>query len=223
MSNKSSLRLYEKAMLLILKDREGTVGVSMYTYGLAGTLLAELFLEERLVASGKNSIVAVSDRSPVGDPLLDECLQLIGDSAKPRTAQHWVSTISGLKDLKDRIAQQLCRRGILCEDEDKVLFFFTRKIYPQVDPRPEQELIQELRNAIFSDAGEVSGHTAALVAVGNSTGLLEANFSRRELKDRKQRIKEIANGDVSGPATAAVVGAVQTAIFVCCIMPAIIT
>lgn len=223
MTKSSNLHLYEKAMLLILKDEEGTVGVSMYTYGLAGSILAELFLEQRLESEGKHALIKVSDPTPLADPLLDECLTLIKNSSKERSAQHWVSTIGGQNKLKDRIARQLCQKGILQEDEGKVLFFFTRKIYPELDPKPEADLIEELHQAIFTDCPSVSAHTAALIAVSNGTGLLSTTFERKELKLRKERIDAIVNGDVAGPASAAAMQAMQTAIFVCCIMPAIIT
>jgi len=38
-----------------------------------------------------------------------------------------------LKNLKHRIATQLCKRGILQAAEDKVFLFFTRKIYPEIN------------------------------------------------------------------------------------------
>ena len=226
MNDTDTLRIYEKAMLLILKDQEGTVGISFYNYALAGAILSELFLEERLIAEGKHHTLIVSDPTPVGDELLDECLGLIGASPKERAAQHWISHIAGIKDLKDRIARRLCQRDILREDEDKVLLFFTRKIYPEVDPEPEQALIAELEEAIFTDTDEITPHTAALVSLGNSVGLLDSTFDRKELKERKERLEAIANGEVAGAvcaATAAAQQAMNAAIFVCIILPTIIT
>ena len=48
MNDSNPVRLYEKALLLILKDREGTVAVRQCSDALAGALLSDLFLEDRL-------------------------------------------------------------------------------------------------------------------------------------------------------------------------------
>jgi len=220
------LHLYEKAMLLILKDKEGTVGISFFNYILAGALLAELLLEERLVAEGKDHTLTASDPTTLQDDLLDECLNLIHTAPKQHSAQHWIAHIGCIKDLKDRIARRLCQRSILREDEGKVLMFFTRKIYPEVDPGPEQALIAELKKAVFTDTHEISPHTVALVSLGNSTGLLNSTFDRKDLKKRKQRIEAIASGEVAGAAAGAASAAAQRAInaalFVCILLPTII-
>lgn len=214
MSMTSDLRIYEKAMLLILKDKEGTVAVSMYTHGLAGSILMELFLEQRLELEGKHRVIKVSDTTPLADPLLDECLTLIKNSSEERRALHWISTIASLAKLKDRIAGQLCQKGILREDKGKVLFFFTRKIYPELDPKPEADLVEELRQAIFTDCSSVSAHTAALVAVGNGTGLLVGTFKRKDLKLRKERIDAIVNGDLADAVSAIAQAVQELALFI---------
>lgn len=221
----NDLRLHEKAMLLIIKDQEGTIGVSMWQYALGGAILAELFLEERLQTAGKKKEdVTVANPKHLGDPLLDECLDLVKDSAKTRSSQHWVSKFAGIKDLHGRVASGLARRGILRADEDKVLLFFTRKIYPELDPRPERELVELLEQAIFGDAEDLDPHTAVLVGLGHKTGLLNATFPPKRLKTRKDRMDAIAQGEFAGAAAGKALASAQAAIFVSCIIvPTIIT
>lgn len=197
MTDPNPLRLHEKALLLILKDQEGTIAVSGTMYILAGALLSELFLEERLRTEGKHHVVHVVDDSPMGDELLDECLERIAAEAKPRSARYWISKLGSIRELRHRIARQLCRRGILREDEGKILYFFTHRIYPEVDPGPEAALVAELEEAIFTDADTIAPHTAALVALGNSSGLLGATFPRKELRARKARLEAIASDEVA--------------------------
>jgi hypothetical protein len=48
MNDPDPVRRYEKALLLVLKDREGTVAVRQCGDALAGALLSDLFLEDRL-------------------------------------------------------------------------------------------------------------------------------------------------------------------------------
>lgn len=218
MSKLDDLYLYEKAMLLILKDQEGTIGVSMWQYALGGALLAGLFLEGRLKTAGENDMVSVANPKLLGDPLLDECLDLVKTSKKPRNSQHWVSKFASIKDLHTRVATALARRGILRADEDKVLLIFTRKIYPELDPRPERELVDQLEQAIFGDAKDLDPHTAVLVGLGHKTNLLNATFDAKRLKTRKDRMDAIAEGEFAGEAAGQALASAQAAIFVACIL-----
>lgn len=192
----NSLRIHEKALLLILKDQEGTPAVLDHRRVLAGAILSELFLEGRLRSKGKGRAVYVADDSPTGDDILDDCVRRIASESVQYPTMRWIGAFSAIADLMHRVARQLCRRGILREDEAKVAFFFTRKVYPEVDPEPEAALVAELEEAIFTDIDEIAPHTAALVALGNATGLLGATFPRRRLWARRERLHAISRGEV---------------------------
>ena len=103
----------------------------------------------------KNKYARVLSPAPLGDPLIDECLAKLAGAKKRAQLQTWVTKFAQTKNLKHRVAEQLAKRRILRIDEDKVLGIFTRKIYPEVDPQPERELTERLRQAIFSDGAEV--------------------------------------------------------------------
>ena len=135
--NTNSLYLFEDIMLLSLQDKEGTVGFGLnYHFALGGAILAELLLKKRIGVeeSKKKKFVRLNDSTPIGDPLLDECLEKIRLVKKRATYQTWVSKFANMKDLKHRVANQLCMRGILKADEEKVLLLFTRRIYPEINP-----------------------------------------------------------------------------------------
>ena len=88
---------------------------------------------------------------------------------------------------------------------------FTRKVYPTIDPKPEKQLIEELRRIIFEDSEEIDPRTCVVVALAHGTGLLRAHFERKSLKQRKQRLEKITSGDLIGGATAQAVEAAQAA------------
>ncbi len=98
-----------------------------------------------------------------------------------------------------------------------------RKLYPEVDPRPEKALIERPRDAIFTEKRNVDARTAILVALAESVDLLRIPFSKKELRPRKQRIRQLAEGALSGDATKAAIEAAQTAIAMAVIIPAITT
>jgi golgi phosphoprotein 3 len=221
----STLFIHEEVMLLALRNKQGTVaGGVMYAQAAGGAILAELLLRARLgaVREGRSTYVVVNDPTPVGDPLLDECLANVGEARRRGTLARWVQRFAGIRQLKDRVAAGLADKGVLRADEDKVLLIFTRRIYPELDPAVEQEIIERIRDAIDSDSRPVDPRTTVLIALAHHAGLLRANFDRKHLKARRARIDAIIRGDAIGQATREAIQAVQVAIMMAT-MPAIIT
>ena len=222
----NTLFLHEEILLLALRDEEGTIASgTMYQYAIGAALLAELLLSKRIEVeqSGKRKLVNLVSPSPLGEPLIDECLEKVGSAKRRAVLQTWVSRFAGVKNLKHRVAQQLCRRGILRADEDKVLLIFTRKIYPEINPGPERELIRRLEHAIFTDTRDIDPRTVVLLSLANSTGLLKIVFDKKKLKGRKARIKQIVDGEITGKAATEAIQAMQAAVMVAVIMPAVMT
>jgi hypothetical protein len=214
-TDRPDLYLHEQVMLLALRDDRGTVEsrAGWYSLALGGAILSELLLRGSIaVADDKNKLVDVVERRRSGDPILDECLDKIATAKRRRSATDWVRAFAGIRRLRHRVAEGLCRRGILKDSEDKVLLMFTRKIYPTLDPAPERRLREQLRRAIVRDTMSVDARVAILIALAHATGLLRVHFDARELKAHKKRLLSIARGDLIGGATkAAVDAAVQAA------------
>jgi len=209
------LYIYEEIMLLALSDKKGTMhSGAFYALAVGGALVAQLLLAGAIVVreEGKKKFVEPAKQMKFGDPLLDECLERIRAAKRRATVRTWVGAFARIRRLRQRVAMQLCDRGILKASQDTVLLIFTRKIYPERDPRPEREIIARMRQAIFRHTSTVDAHTAVLVALANGTGLLRAVFDRKKLKERKQRIKQITAGNLIGDATQEVVQATQAAV-----------
>jgi Golgi phosphoprotein 3 len=218
------LYLHEELLLLALKDAEGTIEsrAGMYQYALGGAILSELLLAERVnLTPDKKKLVNFVHGPLLREPILDECLRLIEQGKRRRKATDWVSRFSRIKDLKHRVAQGLCRRRILHASEDRVLWLFTRKVYPEHDPVPEQRIVERLRQAIFSEDPDPDARTVILLALANGAQMLPAHFDKKELKARKKRLQSITDGEVLGAATREAVQAAQAALMVCGIMPAV--
>jgi len=222
----NTLFLHEEILLLALRDEEGTIASgTMYQYAIGAALLAELLLSKRVEVeqTGKRKLVNFVSTSPLGEPLIDQCLEKVINAKRRAVLQTWVSRFAGIKNLKHRVAQQLCRRGILRADEDKVLLLFTRKIYPEVNTGPERELIRRLEHAIFTDTRDIDPRTVVLLSLANSTGLLKVVFDKKKLKGRKARIKQIVDGEITGKAATEAIQAMQAAVMVAVIMPSVMT
>ncbi|KAA3613728.1 MAG: GPP34 family phosphoprotein [Calditrichaeota bacterium] len=216
------LFFYEEIMLLALRDKEGTIASgAMYTFALSGAIVAELLLQERVKIdeTRRNKLLDVIDDKPLGDPLLDECLLKIKNARRRASLSTWVSRFSGIKKLKHRVAQHLCQRGILRMDEDQILFIFTRKIYPELNPIPEREIKERIEHAIFTETNDIDSRTVVLISLAKSTNLLHANFDKKQLKKQKKRIKQITEGEMTGKAAAEAIAAMQAAVMAATMVP----
>lgn len=218
----SKLYLHEEILLLALNDEKGTIhpGAS-YHQALAGAIVAELMLSKRIqVEENKRKKIIVIDPTPIGDQLLDECLAKIQGAKRLSPIMTWIGRFSSIKQLKHRVAWGLVLKGILKAEEDCILFF-KRTLYPEVNPEPEQKLIGRLREAILTDIKEIDPRTVVLISLAKSTGLLKTVADKKEQKDRKKRIEALVNGEVVGKAAKEAIEAMQAAIMVATIMPAI--
>ncbi len=220
------LALYEEILLLALDDDKGTTAIDgMHNTAMGGAILAELVLLGALRAgrTKKDPIQPVQGVC-VDDPLLAECLEKVLEEKKPKKARHWVQKFAGTKDLRNRVARGLVAKRVLSEERDKVLGIFPRTIFPENDPGPEQELRARLKEAIFTGTSRVEPRTLVVVALADPTGLLKKVFDKKKLKERKERLKKITEGQVVGAATKETVEAIQAAVLVSAIIvPVVIT
>lgn len=210
------LGLHERALLLALHDERGTIHrAGMYAYAVAGGILAELFLAERLRleerTGRKKPLVVVARATQVGDPVVDEVLETVRTAKRRAPLDRWVGRVATTAKLKHRVARRLVRKGVLREEEDRVLLIFRRTIYPELDPRPEEALVASLRDAILGDDAEVDPRTAILASLGWRAGLLHGVVDRAELKARKPRLEELGRGERIAGATREAIAAVQAA------------
>ncbi len=225
MTIRTELRLHQELLLLALRDETGTVAVgSMYQYALGGALLAELLFETRVVIQEekKKKFVKAVRFTSTGDDVLDECLAKVRAAKRRATVQTWVSRFARIKHLKHRVAAQLCRRGIVKADEDTVLVLFRRKVYPEINPMPERQMIERLRRAVFGDSLDVEPRTLVLVSLAHSTGLLKVPFGGRALKSRKARLEQLTKGELLGKAAKEVAEAAQAALVIAAVVPSVI-
>ena len=223
MAGSNSLFLHEEIMLLALHNEKGTIATSYPGYVIAGAVLAELLLDGRIsVDSTRKQSVQLRNTNPTGEPIIDACLTKMRMAKRRASLKSWVSRLGNIKNLKHRVAQQLCKRGILRASEDALLFAFTRKVYPEINSAPEREIVERMRTAIFTDDNSLDPRTVVLISLASGVDLLGKTFGRKEIRGRKKRIKQIVNGEMTGNATKEVIEACQAAMMVAAIMPAIV-
>lgn len=220
--NSQSLHLYEEFVLLALRDQEGTYSTSYVEYAVVGAVMSELLLDRRIsIVDTHKKLVNLDDLSSYGDPVIDECLKKMSEAKRRASLSNWVERLSNIPKLRHTVAKRLCERGILSSNEEKVLLFFSRKVYPEINPEPEKAIVERLRTVITDPDAEVDARTAVLITLAQSTGILEENLSRKEVRKNKKRIEEIAKGDLCCEATKEAIESLQAALLMGAVVPAL--
>jgi hypothetical protein len=219
LSENERLWLHEEVLLVALHDEKGSMQASSTCgFAMAGAMFAELMLMGRLsiAGEGKKQTVAVADPAATGNPLLDECLAMVSESSKPRKPADWMWRFARVKNLRDRVADDLITLGAIRKEEGKVLVIFPVTRYPEVDASYEAEVSRRLAETIFGDEPVDDPRTATLVALLDGAQMLSLVFSRKDLKARKARLEAISSGDAAGEAVTAAVRAMQAAVLTAC-------
>jgi Golgi phosphoprotein 3 GPP34 len=218
----NALTIPESVLLLALADESGERRGNYLTYALAGAALTELVLKSRLAEAEKPAkTLAIVSTSPVRDPYIDACLDIVIAKGTDKVARVYIETIASKLSRPHELFERLVARGILSEAKSKVLFF-TRTTYPEANPAPERMLKERLSKAI-KGTGTVDERDAAIIALASHSDLLPHNFDRELLKTHKARIKAISEGGLLPPnATKAAIAGVQAAVMIATLVPVMV-
>lgn len=218
----TELHIYEDIMLLALCEEKGTMRGSYVGYAVAAAIIAELMLQQRIrIESGRKKYVTLLDDSPSDDSLLNECIAKIANSKRPKVVRTWVHELASIKDLSHKVAANLAQHGVVQADQEAVLWLFTRRVYPQINPQPERALRARLRAAVMERGAKVDTRTVITLALCQGAHVLGQVFSKQELRRYKTRIKELVKGNELGDAAREAVEAMQAVIMVAVMIPAI--
>lgn len=204
------LDLAEELLLVALEDETGKVtpaASQSLEYGLAGAVLMEGVIGGRLdVEDGK---LVVVDGSPTGDGVLDGALARIAASRRPRDAQHWVGKLGG-EGLKGPLISELVEKGVLGQEERRVLWIIPQKRYPTRDSAPERGTRERVRAVLLGGASP-EPRIAALVGLFKACDLVDEVFSWQEAEHARRRLDEITEEDLMSRAVSDTVAGVQAA------------
>ena len=217
------LTLGEELLLLAVDDEKGTVlsSASMaLEYGLSGAILMELTLMDKVGRDGKH--LTVVDSASTEDDILDESLKAIEQSRKLRTAESWVSRLSGVvKNMKGRLLDRLIDKEILRKEEHKILWVIPTNRYPTENAGAEQETRERIRSIVLNDGAAeqaLDPRMTVLISLVSACDLVNEVFSRDERKLAKKRIKEITECELLGKAVSETVSGIHAALTACVVV-----
>lgn len=195
----------EEVLLLAYSEDEGRllVGSSELDAALGGSLLAELAVNGRIDLADKR--VTVLDPTPLGDEELDGVLARMAADPRKRKPEWWISRFQTAK-LRKRLLTRLTGRGVLSEEQRKVLGIFPSTRYPERNPSVERD-IRERVQSVLSGA-DPDQRVAVLIALLHAAGIDRKAFPGIS----KKRVKEITEGAWAGEAVAKAIAAVNAAV-----------
>lgn len=197
--------LAEEYLLLALDDASGRplLSTQHLQFALAGASVAQLTLDGALDVSdgadgGQKGRFRVTGRATPSDPVQREILGLL-DGRRPKDAIRKVGQGSFARTLRDALQQGLAARGVLREEQVKVLGLFPSTTWPAHDPAPEAAVRERVLAALTGDVAP-DERTAALVSLLLATDLTRKIYPDQDRRELKRRAKAIAESEWAGAA-----------------------
>ena len=195
------LRFAEELMLLILDDENGKfarVPDRLMRYALAGGVLMDLALENRIDTDLKNLILV--DSTPVGDSLLDPTLADIAQMNETKDARFWVERAALRADtIREEALNRLVEQGILNREEDRFMWVFQARRYPIIDNTAEREVKLRIMEVLFSDQIP-DPRDVVIIGLAHACDIFKEILSPRELARVADRIDQVRKLDLIGQA-----------------------
>ncbi len=208
------LRFAEEILLLALDEKTGRLHPlpeRALEFALAGAVLAELAFLNRLDTDAAHMMVTSTDA--IGDPVLDEALKCLPPNEPKLTIQKALARVALKADvLKKLLFEELLRRGILQQQEQKFLWVLRERRYPVVDNREEREVRARIRDVVLNPGAIPDPRDVVLIGLMDACDLDAFVFTPEELDKSAERIKQICRMDFIVQALARAIGEIQQAI-----------
>lgn len=194
------LTFAEEILLLMLDDEDGTflpVRESTVEYVLAGAVLMDLAFANRIDTDPKQLVVL--DKTPTGNPMLDQAFAHIAKSDEVKDAKSWVETLSRHEaaSIREQALASLIERGILEARDEKFLWVFRSRRYPAIDGRAEREAKLRITGVLLSEDAP-DPRDVAMICLVDACNILRDIFSDREIDRVSPRIEQLRKMDLIG-------------------------
>ncbi|MEV4679458.1 GOLPH3/VPS74 family protein [Streptomyces kurssanovii] len=215
-----AVTLGEEIMLLSLDDGSGAAKDRQSAgWAVAGGILLDLVMAGRV--SVDDGRIRVTDQAPTGVALLDGRLEQLaawaGRRRRSPKVTEWLT-----KDHSKAVTatiESLRERGLVAEEQHKVLGLFPVKRYPEADGAAERELRERL-TAVVLEGSEPDDRTAGLVALIHSAKLHRIAFPDVPRKELTGRMSEISEGQWAGDSLRKAIRDMQAAMVAVTVMTA---
>jgi golgi phosphoprotein 3 len=199
------LTLADEIVVLMLDDDTGAIKPACANFAniaIAGGILMELALLGRIDTDLKSLFVV--DPKPVGDDLLDPVLAEVAAEPRTQPSTWWIERVGmQRRDLTKVVLDRLVEAGILCVNERRFLWVFSRRAYPQNTGREEREAKARLA-AILLDDNVPDPRDTLLLGLADASGVLGAMLTAEQMRRASGRIAQVVALEEIGRAVKAV-------------------
>lgn len=196
---KAMFSIAEELFLISVHEKKHTLSFSSnyeVDYALAGALLAELLLLEK-ISINEESRLEIKAEATTDNPLLAIVLKKIKKEKRTRKINYWIRLLGqDQKKVKDQIIENLIQKNVIAAKKKKFLWI-PYKEYTQQDTTAKFFSKEMLRLVVF--AKEKSGDQAIiLLSLVRACNLLDHLFTIDEIGAAKVRVNELVKNEVLG-------------------------
>jgi hypothetical protein len=153
-------------------------------YGIAGAILLDMTLENRIELENKQLILKPS--RVTADPVINEAVTLMSQSTRSRKADYWVRKLaSSYRKYKWQVLKGLADKRMVRIEEKKFLGLIPYRKSYLIESYTRGNILRQLKSEILAYTREPSSASMAIA------GLIEACRMHRILSDDREERKAI--------------------------------
>ncbi len=193
------LTIPEEILLLLIGENGGVIPQDKnFEVVLAASILMDLAINNRLDSDTENMILV--SNTPTNNTVLDEALEMIFSNKERKEPSYWISQLAvRSKEFMEYIAASLVLKKVLKVENQKLLWFFSKRKYPLVKDKEIKEVKLRVREIVFSnDIPDL--RDIVIISLLHYGQLLSLVFTDTEINKYKSRIEKIAMMDLIGQA-----------------------
>lgn len=193
------LTIPEEILLLSVGENGGVIPQDKnFEVVLAASILMELSLNNS-IDSDLEKLILVSNNQ-LNEPVLDEAIEMIFSKKEEQDPSYWISQLAiRSKEFVEYLVSSLVLKKVLKVENQKLLWFFSKRKYPLVKDKEIKEVKLRVREIVFSsDIPEM--RDIVIISLLNYGKLLSLVFTESEINEYKLRIEKIAMMDLIGQA-----------------------
>jgi len=204
----------EKFLMIAHHPEKGRFMISgiFIQYGIAGAILLDMTLEERIDITDKRLVLKIPGTS--ADPHINEVISLMSHDPRPRRVEYWVRKLARhYNKYKRQVLAGLANKRMVRIEERKFLGLIPYRRSYLIESYTRSNLVRQLKNELLTTTRELSSSNMAIA------GLIEAcrmhrilSDDREELKNIRSRLKKIIKESPVSDAVSQTISQVQAAI-----------
>ncbi len=196
---KNFLTIPEEILLLSVGENGGVIPQDKnFEVVLAASILMDLAINNRLDSDTENMILV--SNTPTNNTVLDEALEMIFSNKERKEPSYWISQLAvRSREFMEFITASLILKKVLKVENEKLLWFFSKRKYPLINDKEIKEVKLRVREIVFSnDIPDL--RDIVIISLLHYGQLLSIVFTDTEINKYKSRIEKIAMMDLIGQA-----------------------